>query len=193
MLAARGYTCIKSGYFTGADKHFLEASEIVAQDAPASLLEAAALADAHRDSWDAHLLLADVLARSGRCGEAEKAASRAVNLAPATEPIPYLVRGVIHALAGRNDLAGADLDRSIAINERLVVALVARGTLLLRGSGPAAALCDFERALCEAPAYSVPANGRGVALCQKGRHEDAINAFAYALDLDPGYELAARI
>ncbi|NLH72787.1 MAG: tetratricopeptide repeat protein [Verrucomicrobia bacterium] len=186
--ASAGYSSLSSADFTGARKAFCRASQVVAERTDTAVEQAAALVKSDAAWWSSHLLYADVLARAGRYAEAESAATRAVELAP-SEPLPYLVRGLIHALGGNDGPAQGYIARAIEANPQLADGYVAQGILYLRQGKPAEAHEAFQVALGLAPTFAVAANARGVALCQQGRFEDAIRAFVFALDLDPGYEV----
>ncbi len=186
-----GYDSVSTTDFTAARKAFSRASEMVTRDADSALAEAARLTREQAADWRSHLLHADILARAGRYGEAEAAATRAVGLAP-SEPLPYLVRGLIHALAGREAAAQGDIACAIEVNPKLADGYVSQGILHVRQGKPAEAQKVFQVALRLAPGYAVAANARGVALCQEGQFEEAIRAFVFALDLDPDYEAPAH-
>lgn len=99
--------------------------------------------------------------------------------------LSYANRGRDHALAGRNDLALADLDRALALNPDEPSTLQCRGSVLLHRKEFARALADFDRSVALQPDQADYYLNRGKARRIAGLAEEALADADMAIRLDP--------
>lgn len=186
---ALGYASLITADYHAARSAFTSVADAVRPNTGRLPGTAESLTSQNPDSWSAHLLQGDLLARAGRCNEALATLNRAIEL-NGRAAAAYHVRGLIHALAGNESLAAADLTRAIQIDQDFADAYAARAVLRIRQGRFSEAQRDAEQALHIAPDFPVALNVRGVALCRRGNYEDALCAFTFALDLEPDFAVA---
>lgn len=97
----------------------------------------------------------------------------------------YSNRGRDYALAGRDDLALADLEKSLAINPADADALQVRGVIALKNKDFARALQDMERSVALYPLRSDYLRNRCLAYRSAGRLDLAITDAARLIELAP--------
>lgn len=88
----------------------------------------------------------DALRRSGRYEEAVEAFTDYIDLHPLSAD-GYYARGWCHELSGDDDMAMADYNTGIDLDQSYAYIYLMRGTLLLKRSEKAAAAWDFEKVL----------------------------------------------
>src|SRR5258706_12318057 len=97
----------------------------------------------------------------------------------------YLNRGIARLDLGQRELALADFERAIALNDRYPDAWLGRASAHLISGRPAPALADLDRALSLDSSYASAWDKRCAALLQLGRVEAARSDCERALALDP--------
>lgn len=186
-----GYTSLEASDWATAFQAFSRAGKFRPRDLDGALAEVEAFSARRPDSWVGQLLRTDLLARAARYDEALRAASHAVESSDG-RPLTYHVRGLVHALSGRDEAAAVDFGRAISRDAGFADAYAARGTLRLRGNAREQAVVDLDTAVDLAWDSAVAVNARGVAFCRSGRHQEGFRCFQFAQGLEPTFAAAAR-
>jgi serine/threonine protein kinase/Tfp pilus assembly protein PilF len=134
-------------------------------------------------TFRAALNQAVVLAALGQREAAVKAATRALNVSPAS-PRAYLIRARVRAFAGDRRGAWDDVEAGISIQSSEPGLLELRGVLREQAGDHRGALDDFRQAVA-AGAFERIHVHRAVALASLGQYEASIQEWSLALRRDP--------
>jgi tetratricopeptide (TPR) repeat protein len=143
------------------------------------------------DSWMARNNLGNLLAASGRNGEALEQYQAAARLAPRAAEIAGNL-GDAWLKAGRPEAALAEFQRSVALDPDYAPARTNLGQLLLAQGHPGQAVPQFEAAWRLRPRDPEAEYNLALALAHAGRPHEAASHFAGTLRLAPGFPGAER-
>ncbi|MCO5168131.1 MAG: tetratricopeptide repeat protein [Planctomycetes bacterium] len=119
----------------------------------------------------------------GRLFEAEASFERAIAAAP-TLMQAWAGRAAARLRQGRRELALEDLDRAVVLSPTTPELYHNRANARSAAGDVEGALADLDRAIDLAPGAGALVN-RGVLRARRGRHEEALQDYARALELDP--------
>jgi Tfp pilus assembly protein PilF len=132
------------------------------------------------------LLLASALhARSRVWSDPRLVWEEASRLAP-ERVRPYIDLGVMAAVRGDNQTAGADFDRALALEAHNPEALYNRGKLRLDAGDVAGAATDLEYAVAADPTMARARINLAIVRIRQGNLDDAESQLRAALEIDPG-------
>lgn len=174
-----------------AAKMLAEGKELLAGGQLATALErfqaASVLDPAEEAAWDGQI---DALGKLNRAEEVWPVMERWIQAQPG-KPEPLIYQALFAGAAGRFDVALQAFDQLLKLEPAETGWWIGRGQMLAQLGRADEALAAFDKATVpEAkPADRAKAwNLRGMILLSKARHEDAVQAFAQALALEPANE-----
>ena len=134
----------------------------------------------------AHHILAEGIAKTGDLAGAEKHYREAIRIKPAFKQA-YNGLGYLQMIRGKQDEAGALLDKAIQIDPTYVLAMKNLGDVRMRQGRIAEAIPLYRKALLHREEDWELFNSYGVALFFNGELDEAVLKFREAVRLKPDY------